>query len=128
MKNDLFKTQEQEDVNQKVYRGTREGYDPSTNNRGTCNVFVGDKPLKNIYGWRWEWGFARGNMISNLAESILEDYFGHNNIGFWLIQRFREDHIRLFPLQEWKLAEYVIDAWVDKVEAEMEKNAKITSN
>lgn len=104
----------------KVYRGKRLGFDLVDGNRGVCGVTVsagGEDPvsLNNVTGRLWEWGY-RGSLATNLARSILADFFGYDKASKELVAMFRDKFVSQFRFNEWFLEEHVIDGWLDVVE------------
>jgi hypothetical protein len=102
-----------EEPTMKTYRGLR---DMSNGGgvRGTCRVWIGDKPLKTIGVSAFEWGY-QGRYPHWLATAILVEYFGckFEELDYSLIKKFRQEFVEQFPFEGWQVAEWQIDQFVD---------------
>src|SRR5258706_3489038 len=121
-------------MNSKIYIGTRIlnsndrhlNYASNRNHyvgRGLCQVTVDDEPLESYEidfsrnDILFEWGYKYGVFPTNLALSILTDFFMDNglkpDIPSLLVYLFRDNVIANFPYDGWSLSEDQLLIWLN---------------
>lgn len=98
----------------KVYTGYR--LDDPNDKRGITIVKVNNTPLKSILvdtgydGLKFDWGY-KGNLASNLAISILVDYY-ERDVPDEIWKTFKQDVIEKLPSGSWSMTDKQIATWV----------------